>query len=65
MRYGLEYILIRTLENGKPVNLPIEEFSKPKRIENFETTDYNEALKARCYFCEIFKFGYVRIVELD
>lgn len=64
MRYGLEYILIRTLENGKPVNLPISEFERIL-IKDYETTDYNEALQARTILCEGFKFGYVKIVELD
>lgn len=65
MKYGLEYILIRTLKNGKVVDLPISEFSKPKLIEGFETDDINEAMKARMMFCEIFKMGYVRIAELS
>ena len=64
MKYGLEYILIRTLENGKVVNLPVSEFSTPRLIKGFETDDINEAMNARMMFCEIFKMGYVRIVEI-
>lgn len=64
MKYGLEYILIRELKNGKAVDLPTSEFPKPKLIRGFETDDINEAMKAKMMLCEIFKMGYVRVKTL-
>ena len=62
MKYRLEYVETRKMnENGKIVNLPVEQFEHiPLDVV---TEDYNEADRMRCELCEALNYGFVRITE--
>lgn len=62
MKYGLEYVETRKMnENGKIVNLPVEQFEHIPLDVVIE--DYNEADRLRCELCEALNYGFVRIIE--
>ena len=61
-RYRLEYIETRRIENGKVVNIPVDQFSEPIRLD-FVSDDYIEADRMRCELCSSMNFGFIKIVE--